>query len=92
MAIRSFADKDPETVWPDRRERRFQGAQAQAKRRHNVLNAVATLDDLRHNPGARLHGLGADREGQRAIAINEQYHIVFDWNDGLANVEITDYR
>ncbi|MCE2474577.1 MAG: type II toxin-antitoxin system RelE/ParE family toxin [Alphaproteobacteria bacterium] len=92
MAIRSFADKDTETVWPDRRERRFRGALARAKRRPNVLNAVATLDDLRHNPGARLHRLGADREGQWAIAINEQYRVVFDWNDGPANVEITDYR
>ena len=92
MAIRSFADKDTETVWLDRRVRRFQSVQAQAKRRLNVLNAVATLDDLRNNPGARLHRLRGDRGGQWAIAINEQYRIVFDWNDGPANVEITDYH
>ena len=92
MAIRSFADRDTETVWRDRRVRRFQGVQAQAKRRLNVLNAVATLDDLRNNPGARLHRLRGDREGQWAIAINERYRIVFDWDDGPANVEITDYH
>ena len=92
MAIRSFADRDTETIWHDKRVRRFQSIQAQAKRRLNVLNAVATLDDLRNNPGARLHRLKGDRAGQWAIAINDQYRLVFDWNDGPANVEITDYH
>ena len=92
MAIRSFADRDTETVWLNKRVRRFQGIQAQAKRRLNVLNAVATLNDLRNNPGARLHRLKGDRAGQWAIAINEQYRLVFDWNDGPANVEIMDYH
>ena len=43
-------------------------------------------------PGARLHRLRGDREGQWAVAINEQYRIVFDWNDGPANAEIADYH
>ncbi len=63
MAIRSFVDRDTEAVWRDRRVRRFQGIQAQAKRRLNVLNATTTLDDLRNNPGARLHRLRGNREG-----------------------------
>ena len=92
MAIRSFADRDTESVWLDKWVRRFQSIQAQAKRRLNVLNAVATLDDLRNNPGARLHRLKGDRAGQWAIAINDQYRLVFDWNDGPTNVEITDYH
>ena len=92
MAIRSFADKDTETVWLDRRVPRFQNIQAQAKRRLNVLAAAVTLDDLRNNPGARLHRLRGDRDGQWAIAINKQYRTVFDWNDGPTNVEITDYH
>ena len=92
MAIRSFADRDTETVWQDRRVRRFQRIQAQAKRKLNVLNAATMLDDLRNNPGARLHRLRGDRAGQWAIAVNEQYRIVFDWDDGPANVELTDYH
>ena len=92
MAIRSFADKDTETVWLDRRVRRFQDVQAQAKHRLNVLNAVATLDDLRNNPGARLPRLRGDRDGQWAVAVNNRHRIVFDGNDGPANVEITDYH
>ena len=92
MAIRSFSDRDTETVWQDRRVRRFQRIQAQAKRRLNVLNAATMLDDLRNNPGARLHRLRGDRAGQWAIAVNEQYRIVFYWNDGPTNVELTDYH
>lgn len=92
MAIRSFADRDTEAVWLDRRVRRFQGVQAQAKRRLNVLNAAATQDDLWNNPGARLHRLRGDRAGQWSVAVNAQYRVVFDWEDGPANVEITDHR
>ena len=92
MAIRSFADRDTETVWLDRRVRRFQHIQAQAKRRLNVLNAATSLDDLRNNPGARLHKLRGDRAGQWSIAINAQYRVVFGWNEGPVNVEITDYH
>jgi len=92
MAIRSFADKDTETVWLDRRARRFQHIQAQAKRRLNVLNAATSLDDLRNNPGARLHKQRGDRAGQWTIAINDRYRVVFRWNDGPVGVKITDYH
>ena len=92
MTIRSFADKDTDAVWLDRRVRRFQGVQAQAKRRLNVLNAITALDDLRKNPGARLHRLRGGRAGQWAVAVNEQYRVAFNRDDGPANVELTDYH
>ena len=92
MAIRSFADRDTEAVWLDQRVRRFRSIQAQAKRRLNVFHAAATLDDLRNNPGARPHRLRGDRAGQWAVAVKDQYRIVFDWNDGPTNVELTDYH
>ena len=92
MAIRSFADKATEAVWLDRRVPRFEAIQAQAKRKLNVLNAATTLDDLRHNPGARLHRLRGDRAGHWAIAVNDRYRIVFDWQEEPTNVEITDYH
>ena len=44
------------------------------------------------HPGARLHRLKGDRAGQWAVAVNDQYRIVFDWNDGPTNVELTDYH
>jgi len=50
-------------------------------------------DDLRVPPGNRLHKLGGDREGQHAIAINDQWRICFRFVEGDAyDVEVTDYH
>ena len=84
VAIHSCADTDTETVWRDKRVRRFQAIQAQATCCLNVLNAVTSLDDLRHNPGARRHRLTGARASPWAIALNEQY--------GPTNGAITDYH
>ena len=92
MAIQSFANRDTETVWLDKRVRRFQGNQARAKRKFNVLYAVATLGDLRNNRGAGLHRFMGDRASQWPVAINEQYRILFDWSDEPETVELTDYH
>ena len=51
------------------------------------------LDDLRVPPGNRLHALEGDREGQHAIAVNDQWRICFRFVDGDAwDVEICDYH
>lgn len=92
MAIQSFADKDTEEVWRYGYVRRLDGVQGQAKRRLDVLNAATSLEDLRNNPGAGLHRLKGDRDGQWTVSVNRQYRIVFDWVDGPANVKITDYH
>ena len=92
MAIRSFADKDTETVWLDRRVRRFQAFQAQAKRRPQCAERGRYAGRSSKQPGARLHRLRGGLAGKWSIAINAQYRIVFDWDDGPANVQITDYH
>ena len=57
-----------------------------------VDNAVA-LSDLRMPPGNRLHALKGDRQGQHAIAINDQWRICFRFeDDGIFDVEICDYH
>lgn len=64
-----------------------------ARRRLAFLAAVASLDDLRVRAGLNFHSLKADRAGQHAIRINDQYRICFAWIDGDADdVEITDYH
>jgi proteic killer suppression protein len=51
------------------------------------------LDDLKVPPGNRLHALKADRQGQHAISINDQWRICFRFVDGDAyDVEICDYH
>lgn len=64
-----------------------------AKRKLQMVDAAAQLDDLKVPPGNRLHALTGDRKGQHAIRINDQYRVCFEWRDGNAyEVEITDYH
>lgn len=68
--------------------------QAVALRKLLILNAAASINDLRVPPGNRLKKLEGDREGQYSIRINDQWRICFIWTDeGNADqVEIVDYH
>lgn len=90
--IHSFADKDTERLFADERARRFHAIERQARRKLLLLDAAATLDDLRVPPGNRLEALSADRKGQHSIRINDQWRICFRWDDGAHDVEIVDYH
>jgi proteic killer suppression protein len=64
-----------------------------ALRKLLLLNAAASLDDLRVLPGNRLEKLMGDRAGQYSIRINDQWRVCFRWEDGDAfYVEIVDYH
>ena len=91
--IRSFAEKDTEALFNDRRVRRFDQFSRAAQRKLQLLNAARDLNDLRVPPGNRLEVLKGDRKGQHSIRINNQWRICFRWADGAAeNVEIVDYH
>ena len=90
--IRSFADKDTKRLFNDERVRRFAAFERQARRKLLLLDAAASLDDLRIPPGNRLEALAGDRKGQHSIRINDQWRICFRWNDGAHDVEIVDYH
>jgi toxin HigB-1 len=57
-----------------------------------MLDAAASLRDLRQPPGNRLEALKGDRTGQHSIRINDQWRICFRWKDGAEDVEIVDYH
>lgn len=58
-----------------------------------MLNAARVLDDLKIPPGNRLEALKGDLEGKHSIRINEQWRIVFRWDDGgVRDVIVTDYH
>jgi proteic killer suppression protein len=60
-----------------------------ARRKLDQLDFAASLNDLRSPPKNRLEAL----KGQHSIRINDQYRICFVWsNDGVKDVEITDYH
>lgn len=62
-------------------------------RKLDMLEAAATLDDLRIPPNNRLEALKGDRKGQHSIRINDQWRICFIWKAGnVYDVEIVDYH
>jgi proteic killer suppression protein len=75
--------------------REFQGFARQAYRRLEVLDAAASLDELRALRSNRLEALKGNRSGQFSVRVNEQWRICFEWPRGArgpSNVEIVDYH
>lgn len=92
--IRSFADRETETIWSGRRSPKLASdIQKRALVKLLMLDASNSLEDLRFPPSNRLHDLKDDRLGQWSISINKKYRICFVWKDGDAyDVEIVDYH
>lgn len=91
--IRSFRDKDAETLYEGRRVRRFESFRAQAERRLQILDSATCLEDLAGLPSNRLEALTGDRKGLFSIRINQQWRLCFEWReDGPHGVEIVDYH
>jgi proteic killer suppression protein len=92
--IRSFADRETESVWNGRRSRRLPAdIQPTALRKLRLLNQAQRLTDLRVPPGNRLEALKGERRGQYSIRINDQWRICFTWEQGgPEDVEIVDYH
>ena len=91
--ILSFADRDTEYLFGDKRVRRFSGIERAARRKLLFLHRAVDLDDLRSPPGNRLELLKGDRAGQHSMRINDQWRICFVWTtEGTRDVEIVDYH
>jgi len=92
--IRSFADKETESLFAAERTRRLpQDIQRRAMRRLYQLDAASSLEILRYPPSNRLEALKGDRAGQWSIRINDQWRVCFRFENGDAfDVEIVDYH
>jgi proteic killer suppression protein len=93
--ILSYRDRRTEAFASGTFVREFQGFDRQAWKRLEILDAAASLDDLRGLPSNRLEALKGDRGGQFSIRINMQWRICFEWESGAAGpsgVEIVDYH
>jgi proteic killer suppression protein len=93
LMIKSFRDKDTQSLFEGCCPRRWQVIRRVAERKLMQLNAAATLDFLRAPPGNRLEALKGDRAGQFSIRINEQWRLCFSWAAGdVFDVEIVNYH
>lgn len=92
--IRSWRDREAETIWLGRVSRRLpREIQNVARRKLRMLNNVQSLVDLMVPPANRLEALKGNRAGQHSIRINEQWRICFVWTGRDAEqVEIVDYH
>ncbi len=64
-----------------------------ARRKLQLIHEAAALEDLRIPPGNRLERLRGDLAGYHSIRINDQWRIVFKWEDSNARkVSIVDYH
>lgn len=58
-----------------------------------MIEAAKVVEDLRIPPGNHLEKLQGNLEGLYSIRINDQWRIVFKFeNGGAENVRITDYH
>jgi proteic killer suppression protein len=95
MAIRSFKDKKTENLFYEGSYGKGLGIDIakQAVRKLDMLNAAKDIRDLRVPPKNNLKALERDLSGYWSIRINDQFRIVFRWeNGGAEDVHITDYH
>jgi proteic killer suppression protein len=92
--IVSFGSKDTQKIWNGERVKSLPGEiQDVARRKLRMLNNSQSVSDLRIPPANRLEKLKGDLNEFYSIRINDQWRIIFRWNNGNAeNVEIIDYH
>ena len=92
--IEAFSCKETEKIWNGGRSKKLPGnIQERAFLRLRQLHAAGVLSDLRFPPSNRLEALSGDLKGFWSVRINQQWRLVFRWNDGKASdVKTTDYH
>lgn len=92
--ITSFGDKDTKKIWEGERIKGLSTEiQEMARRKMRMLNNSQDLNDLQIPPSNRLEKLKGNLKEFYSIRINNQWRIIFKWNNGNADqVEIIDYH
>jgi proteic killer suppression protein len=92
--IISFGDKDTKKIWEGERVKGFStDIQEIARRKLRMLNNSLDLNDLMVPPSNRLEKLKGNLKAFYSIRVNNQWRIIFKWNNGNAEqVEIIDYH
>ena len=92
--IISFGTKDTEKIWEGEKVKRIPiEIQNIGRRKLRMLNNSQNIADLRIPPSNRLEKLAGKGKEFYSIRINDQWRIVFRWeNNQAADVEIIDYH
>ncbi|MGH9339547.1 MAG: type II toxin-antitoxin system RelE/ParE family toxin [Acidobacteriota bacterium] len=95
--IASFADKASEALFHGEGKKAVRQIPSDIRgvaiRKLDLVNAARQLEDLKATPGNRLEPLKGKLRGKHSIRINNQWRIIFRWQDGDAHeVEIDDYH
>jgi proteic killer suppression protein len=92
--IISFGSKATEKIWGGIGVKRFAvDLQQVARRKLRMLNNSQDIRDLMVPPSNRLEKLKGNLKEYYSIRINDQWRIIFKWDNGNASdVEITDYH
>ncbi|MBS4044226.1 MAG: type II toxin-antitoxin system RelE/ParE family toxin [Chitinophagaceae bacterium] len=92
--IISFGNRDTEKIWNGIRIKKPSNEIQQIGRRKlRMINNSIDLIDLRIPPSNRLEKLSGKLKEFYSIRINNQWRIIFKWNNGNASeVEIINYH
>jgi proteic killer suppression protein len=91
--IISFNEKETRKIWEGERIKGLSiGIQKIARRKLRMLNNSQNINDLLIPPSNRLEKLKGNLKDFYSIRINDQWRIVFKWNNGNAEqVKVADY-
>lgn len=95
--IAGFAGKAAEDIYDgtdSKSARRIpRDLHGKARRLLDQLNAAPSLGFLRMPPGNRLEKLSGDLKGFWSVRINDQWRVIFRWqNNDAHEVDIVDYH
>jgi len=94
VMIISFGSKDTEKIWKGDRVKHLPAEIQQIGRRKlRMLNNSQSINDLRIPPSNKLEKLSGKLSDFYSIRINEQWRIIFQWENNQAyEVQIIDYH
>jgi proteic killer suppression protein len=92
--VKSFGDKETEKIWNGIQSKKLPSEiQNVARRKLRMINNAQTVIDLRIPPANHLEKLSGNFAGFYSIRINNQWRIIFNWeNDNAYELQIIDYH
>lgn len=92
--ILSFGEKITLKIWEGERVKGFSTEiQEITRRKLRMLNNSIDIKDLMIPPSNKLEKLKGNLKNFYSIRVNNQYRIIFQWDNGNAkNVELIDYH